>query len=258
MSDEIRYERRGPLALITLARAGKLNAISTPMSLRLREIFVELHTDPDLRVAVLCAEGKFFCAGADVKEYAGHSYAEFVAYQQGNRQLYDLIESNNKPVVAAVQGPALGGGFELALACDAIVAASDSYFALPEINLGLVPGGGGTQRLTRLLGRTRVKELVMTGKPIPAPQAMELGIANLLAPAGEVVEAALAYAETLAAKPPLAVQWAKRLVNQGPDAALSTALTLEQVALAGLFVTEDGREGIRAFVEKRKPQFEGK
>jgi enoyl-CoA hydratase/carnithine racemase len=157
-----------------------------------------------------------------------------------------------------VQGPALGGGFELALACDAILAAADSYFALPEINLGLVPGGGGTQRLARLLGRTRVKELVMTGKQIPAPEALALGIANALAPAGEVVEAALAYAETLAAKPPLAVQWAKRLVNQGPDASLSTALTLEQVALAGLFVTEDGREGIRAFVEKRKPQFEGK
>jgi enoyl-CoA hydratase/carnithine racemase len=258
MSDGVLYERRGRVAVVTLARANKLNAISTPMSLRLREIFAELHTDPQLRVAVLAAQGRFFCAGADVNEYAGHAYAEFVAYQQGNRQLYDLIESNNKPVIAAVQGPALGGGFELALACDAIVAAADSYFALPEINLGLVPGGGGTQRLTRLIGRTRVKELVMTGKQVPASEAVALGFANALAPGDQVLTAALTYAEQVAAKPPLAVQWAKRLINQGPDAALGTALTLEQVALAGLFVTEDGREGIRAFVEKRAPSFQGK
>jgi enoyl-CoA hydratase/carnithine racemase len=258
MSDEILYERRDPIALITLARPAKLNAISTAMSSRLREILAEVHAAEALRVAILAAEGRFFCAGADVNEYAGQTYAEFVAYQQGNRQLNRLIEDNHKLVIAAVQGPALGGGFELALACDAIIATEDSYFALPEVSLGLIPGGGGTQRLARVLGKTRVKELLVTGKRISARAGVDLGLVNQVVPAGQVLGAALEYARLVAARPPLAVQWAKRVVNQGPDAALETALTLEQLALAGLFVSEDGREGIRAFVEKREPRFEGK
>ncbi len=258
MTEHVRYETRGQVALITLDRAAKLNAISTPMSQRLYELLRDLDAGGEARAIVLAAAGRLFCAGADIREYAGHTYAEFVAYQQMNRRVYDLIEAHRLPVIAAVQGPALGGGFELALACDAIIAGEDVYFALPEVDLGLVPGGGGTQRLTRLIGRTRVKELVMTGRRIPAADALSLGIANRLAPPGQALAEALAYAEQIAARPPLAVQWAKRLVNQGAEASLPTALAYEQTALAGLFVTEDGREGIRAFVEKRRPEFRGR
>ncbi len=255
--ETIRYERQGSVAMVTLDRDAKLNALSTPMSVRLREIFGELHDDPELRVAVLAARGRFFCAGADVREYAGHTFAQFVQYQEGNRQLYDLIERNNKPVIAAVQGPALGGGFELALACDAIFAADSSEFGLPEINLGLLPGGGGTQRLTRLIGRTRVKEVVMTGRRISAQEALEMGFVNRVVSGQQVLESALEYVRQIADKPPLAIRLAKRLINEGTDAALVTALDYEQVVLAGLFTTEDGREGIRAFVEKRPPVFRG-
>jgi len=256
-TEHIVYERQGPIAVVTMDRDAKLNAISTPMSRRLLDIFTELHDDPDLRVAVLSARGRFFCAGADVQEYANHTYAQFVQYQQGNRQLYDLIERNNKPVIAAVQGPALGGGFELALACDAIIAAEESSFGLPEIGLGLLPGGGGTQRLTRLIGRTRVKEIVMTGRRIPAAEAHGLGVVNRVVPKNQVLDAALELSQTIAAQPPLAIRLAKRLINEGTDASLVAALDYEQIVLAGLFNSEDGREGIRAFVEKRKPVFKG-
>jgi enoyl-CoA hydratase/carnithine racemase len=257
MSEDILYERQGLVAVVTLDRDTKLNALSTPMSARLRDLFTQLHDDPELRVAVLAANGRFFCAGADVREYAGHSYAQFVQYQQGNRQLYDLIERNNKPVIAVVQGPALGGGFELALACDAIIAAEDSSFGLPEINLGLLPGGGGTQRLTRLVGRTRVKEIVMTARHISAQEGLAMGFVNRVVPAAQALQTALDYAREIAAKPPLAIRLAKRLINEGTDASLVAALDYEQVVLAGLFTTEDGREGIRAFVEKRPPNFRG-
>ena len=257
MSEHILYERQGSVAVITLDRDAKLNALSTAMSVRLRAIFAELHDDHDLRVAVLAARGRFFCAGADVREYAGHTYAQFVEYQQGNRQLYDMIERNNKPVIAAVQGPALGGGFELALACDAIFAAEDSNFGLPEINLGLLPGGGGTQRLTRLVGRTRVKEIVMTGRRISPQEALAMGFVNRVVPGPQVLDVTLDYARQIAEKPPLAIRLAKRLINEGTDASLVAALDYEQVVLAGLFTTEDGREGIRAFVEKRPPSFRG-
>ncbi len=256
-TEHILYERQGPVAIVTMDRDAKLNAISTPMSRRMLEIFTELHDDPDLRVAVLAARGRFFCAGADVREYANHTYAQFVQYQQGNRQLYDLIERNNKPVVAAVQGPALGGGFELALACDAIIASEDSSFGLPEIGLGLLPGGGGTQRLTRLIGRTRAKEIVMTGRRMSAAEAHTVGVVNRVVPPSEVLNSALEFARTIAAQPPLAIRLAKRLINEGTDASLVTALDYEQIVLAGLFNSEDGREGIRAFVEKRKPVFKG-
>jgi enoyl-CoA hydratase/carnithine racemase len=256
-TEHILYERQGPVALITMDRDNKLNAISTAMSLRLREIFTEINDSPVLRVAVLAARGRFFCAGADVKEYASHSYAEFVRYQQGNRRLYDMIERNNKPVIVAVQGPALGGGFELALACDAIIAAEEAYFGLPEISLGLLPGGGGTQRLTRLIGRTLVKEMVLTGRRVPAAEAKTLCFVNRIVPAAQVLDSALDLARIIAEQPPLAVQLGKRLINEGTDASLTAALDYEQVVLAGLFTTDDGREGIRAFVEKRKPSFKG-
>ncbi len=258
MSDNVLYEERDQVAVITLAREEKLNAISTPMSLRLREIFAKLNTDQRLRAAVLAARGRYFCAGADVKEYAGHSYRQFLEYQEGNRQLAELIERNAKPVIAAVQGPAMGGGFELALACDAVFAAEESVFSLPEVGLGLLPGGGGTQRLTRLIGRTRVKEIVMTARGIPAREALTMGIINAVVPAAQVLSAALQYAATIAARPPVAIRMAKKLINDGTEASLAAALDYEQAVLAGLFTTEDGREGIRAFVEKRPPAFPGR
>jgi len=257
MSDDILYEEQGPIAVITMARDEKLNAISTTMSVRLREVFTRLSSNERLRAAVLAAQGRYFCAGADIKEYAGHTYEQFVEYQEGNRALYDLIERNNKPVIAAVQGPAMGGGFELVLACDAVFASEESRFSLPEVNLGLLPGGGGTQKLTRLLGRLRVKEIIMTGRTISSREAATVGLVNNVVPAHQVLPVALEYARLISTKPALAIKLAKRLVNGGTDASLGTALDYEQAVLAGLFTTEDGREGIQAFVQKRAPSFRG-
>ena len=256
VSADVAFERFGPVAQVTLMRGHKLNAVTTPMSERLLTLFSEIDADPAIRVAILAAVGRCFCAGADIHEYAGHRYTDFVAYQRGNRRLNDLIEGNRKPVIAAVQGPALGGGFELALACDLIIACRDAYFALPEVSLGLVPGGGATYRLTRLIGRNRAKDLAMTGRRWSADEAFAAGVVSaVVQTADDAVASARQVADELAGKPPLAIQQVKRLVNDGQDPGLSSALSYEQAVLAGLFVTDDGQEGIQAFVAKREPRF---
>lgn len=256
-AEGVLYEEKGAVALVTFDRAEKLNAMNTPIVRRLTEIFEHIDRSGHIRAAVLVGKGRAFVAGADIEEYSGQSPAEFSAYQARGRRMYEAIESNSKPFIAAVNGFALGGGFEMVLACDLVVASSEAEMGLPEIHLGLLPGGGGTQKLTRLIGRNRAKEFLMMGRRMNAEEGLRLGVVNKVTDPGEVLEEALSLAERLARRAPYAVREAKRLVNQGAESHIEAALSLEQATLSNLYQTEDAREGIGAFVEKRKPNFRG-
>jgi enoyl-CoA hydratase len=224
----------------------------------LRRYAEALADDPDVRVLILTGTGRGFIAGADINEYEGVDQAAFDAYQRLSRQTFDAIERLPMPTIAAVNGYAFGGGFEIALCCDLIVASTSARFALPEVSLGLLPGGGGSQRLTRAIGKRGAKEMVMTGRRISPEEAQNFGLlARLVSPEG-LMDSALKLAEELASKAPLAVREAKRLIDDGVEASLPAALTLEQRVLSALFATEDAREGIRSFLEKRPPRFVGR
>lgn len=257
MDDQVLYEERGPVALVTFNREEKLNAMNSGIQQRLIELFDRIDRSDHVRVAVLTGRGRAFVAGADIEEYAGQSHAEFSGYQATGRRMYDGIEKNSKPFIAAVNGYALGGGFEMVLCCDLVVASREAELGLPEIHLGLLPGGGGTQRLARLVGRNVAKEFLMTGRNMTAEEANGLGIVNRVVDPDALMDDALDLANKLSRRAPYAVREAKRLVNQGVESPLEAALSYEIATLQNLYGTEDAREGIRAFVEKRKPEFRG-
>jgi enoyl-CoA hydratase/carnithine racemase len=256
-ADHVLYEEKGGVALITLDREEKLNAMNTPIVRRLTDLFERIDCSEHIRAAMLVGRGRAFVAGADIEEYSGQSFAEFSEYQTRGRRMYEAIESNSKPFIAAVNGFALGGGFELVLACDLVVASSQAEMGLPEIHLGLLPGGGGTQKLARLVGRNRAKEFLMTGRRMTAEEGFRLGVVNKVVEPEALVDEALGLAQRLARRAPHAVREAKRLVNQGTESHVDVALSLEQATLSNLYQTEDAQEGIKAFVEKRKPDFRG-
>jgi enoyl-CoA hydratase/carnithine racemase len=210
------------------------------------------------QVLILSGEGRAFVAGADIGPYETMTLAEFRAFQRLGRRVMEKMERLDCPVIAAVNGYAFGGGFEIALAADIIIAAENAKFALPEAKLGLLPGGGGTQRLTRAVGPYVARRMICAAETIDAQRAYELNIVTELAPKGEVVAAALALARKITADcAPLAVSMAKRLLREGLEASLPTALDMEMDSTALLFVTADKTEGIQAFVEKRAPEFSG-
>jgi enoyl-CoA hydratase len=251
------FERDGGAAVIRINREQKLNALNRTIFDVVMSYLDEVERDESLHAVILTGTGRAFCAGADIKEYWQQGLSAFTEFQHRGRRLNDRIEQHPKPVIAAVNGFAFGGGFELALACDLIVAGENAQFGLPEPSLGLVPGGGGTQRLPRIVGRNRAKELLLTGRRLNAQQAYEWGIVSALAPAGEEVSVACGLVDEIIRQAPLAVRAAKRLVNEGMNASLETALSYEQQTLTTLYSTADGQEGITAFVEKRPPTFTG-
>jgi enoyl-CoA hydratase len=251
-------DRRDQVAILRVDREDRLGALSREMVKALRRYAEGLADDPDVRVLILTGTGRGFIAGADINEYEGVDQATFDAYQRLSRQTFDAIEKLPMPTIAAVNGYAFGGGFELALCCDLIVASTSARFALPEVSLGLLPGGGGTQRLTRAIGKRAAKEMIMMGRRISPEEAQSFGlIARLVEPVG-LMGSALELADELVSKAPLAVREAKRLIDDGVEAPLPAALTLEQRVLSALFATEDAREGIRSFIEKRSPRFVGR
>ncbi len=213
------FERSGPAAIIRLNREKKLNALNRTIFDALMGYLDEIEHDETLQAAVLTGSGRAFCAGADIGEYWQKGLAAFSEFQRRGRLLHERIERHPKPIVAAVNGFAFGGGFELALACDLIVASEQAQFGLPEPALGLVPGGGGTQRLPRIVGRNRAKELLFTGRRLNAREAQEWGVVSSVVPAGEEVRAALQLIEAMSKQAPLAIRALKRLVNEGQDAA---------------------------------------
>jgi enoyl-CoA hydratase len=257
-ADDVQYREADGIAFITLNRPAKLNALGPNSFSLLDQHIARFAASPAARVAILHGNGRAFAAGADIEHYVGLSaleYADFIRF--GNAVQQNLIDCP-KPVIAAVHGFALGGGLELALCCDLIVAEADAQLGLPEAKLGLLPGGGGTQRLPRLIGTIRAAELIMTAWRISGEQAVAWGLALGTGESANALEAARALAGRIAATGPIAVRMAKTLLRDGADAPLAAGLKLEQSVGAVLYGTSDAREGITAFVEKRKPRFTGR
>jgi enoyl-CoA hydratase/carnithine racemase len=244
--------------MLRIDRADKLGALSSGLVAALGQQFAAAGADESVRVLVLAGTGRGFVAGADIGEYADADAATFSAYQRRSRAVFDALDSLSIPTIAVVNGYAFGGGFELALCCDIVLAAESARFALPEIRLGLIPGGGGTQRLTRAVGPRIAADLILTGRAISADEARQHGIVSEVVPDGELMPRARTRAGRLAANAPHAMREIKRLVRSAADLSLSAGLSAEQEALDVVFATEDAREGITAFVEKREPQFAGR
>ncbi|KAJ56029.1 3-hydroxybutyryl-CoA dehydratase [Actibacterium mucosum KCTC 23349] len=237
-------------------RPDKLNALSTPLMAEFDTALDAVAKDETVRVLVLRgAGGKAFVAGADIAEYQGDKRAAFIAYQMNSRRVFDKLEALGKPVICAIDGFALGGGFEIALCCDIILVTPNAQLGLPEGRLGLCPGGGGTQRLTRAVGKYAALDLMLAGWRMSGERAHQLGIA---AEVSEDLDAALMQRARACLKiAPLAQAEMKRLALQGPDAPAETAKSYEQEVLFRLYSTADGQEGIDAFLEKRAPEFKG-
>jgi enoyl-CoA hydratase len=251
-------ERSGAALVVTVNRPEKLNALSTPLLESLAGAFEEAEADDDVRVVVLIGAGeRAFVAGADIEEYSHLEHAGFVEYQARSRRLFTRIDSFTKPVIGAVNGYALGGGFEIALCCDVVIASETARFGLPEGLLGLCPGGGGTQRLTRAVGPFVANDVLLSARRLTAAEGHALGLVSEIVEPGALLAAALAKAEAMAKVAPLAARTMERLVRDAGDLELEDGLEQEQAALAMLRETADADEGIRAFVEKRSPRFRG-
>ncbi len=244
-------EQHGRVAVITFRRGEQLNAISTAMQAEITESFVALGTDDSVGAIVVTGEGRGFMAGADIKEYAAQSEAAFDDFQTRGRVMYDAIEANAKPVIAAVNGYALGGGFELVLCCDLVIAARGAKMGLPEIKLALVPGGGGTQRSVHRLGRNRANFLLMTGSIIPVEAFEAWGLVNEIVDPAELLPRALALATEIAQAPIEATSGLKSLTRFAEaEADLAGGLDEEGRLVRRLFRSDVAKERVRSFAEK--------
>jgi enoyl-CoA hydratase len=256
--ENLLLERDGAVALITISRPPVLNALNIQTIDELRRAVLDVTHDPAIRAVIVTGSGeKAFVAGADIKEFAGLSPAKGKELAQRGQHVFDLIENMGKPVIAAINGFALGGGCELALACTLRIAADSARLGQPEINLGLMPGYAGTQRLARLIGKGAALDLLLTGRQVAADEALRLGLVNRVVPAASLMAECRALAHELAAKAPVAAQFIIEAVNRGLEVSFDKGQFLE-ASLFGLTAsTEDMREGTRAFLEKRKPTFKG-
>jgi len=255
----VRVEVAGRVATVTLDRPEALNAISTELAADLAEAVEPLATDPGVRALVLTGAGeRAFCVGADLKQRAGFDDQGWFVQREAFRRGFAAVRRCPLPTVAAVSGFALGGGTELAISCDLVVAATDATFGLPEVRLGLVPAGGGTQLLVRRVGRSAARDLVLTGRRVGAAEALELGLADRVVPGGEVLTAATALAAELAGNAPTAVRMAKWALELGADLPLEAALEVEDQAWRRAVLSDDRREGIAAWIEKRDPEWPGR
>lgn len=247
----------GAIAWLTLQRPEKLNALSPDLLAQGVAAVNQIASSGDIRCLILRGAGRAFCAGADLS-----SMQEMTTTQAQRRfertNLWQALEDLPLPTIAAVHGYCFGGGCELALACDFRLAADSARFGQPEIKVGIIPGAGGTQRLPRLVGMTHAKELVFLGDPIDANEAYRIGLVNRVVPADGLADEARRWAEKLTALPPLSLRAAKTVMNRGRGLELSSALELERLGFASLFGTEDQKEGVRAFLEKRPPSFKGR
>lgn len=256
------YEVRDRVAVVTLNRPDRMNTLGSTMKPDLARAFFELARNNDqVRAVLITGSGdKAFCAGADIKERATDVVrgTEYFVRQKATHELFRNIEEFEKPVIAAINGVALGGGLEIALCCDLRIAASHARFGLPEIKLGVIPAAGGTQRLPRLVGEARAKELILTADLVDAETALRYGLVSRVVPQAELMTAALELSQRIAQHPPLAVRFAKRAINRGMQTDLDSGLEYERYAAAMIVDSEDRIEGMRAFVEKREPQFKGR
>jgi enoyl-CoA hydratase len=257
--ENIRFESADGIATLTIAREKQLNALNTATLLEIVQAVGDASKDRSLRALIITGAGeKAFVAGADIAEMASKSTASAREFSGLGHRMLASFETLDFPTIAAVNGFALGGGCELALACDLVYASDKAKFGQPEVNLGVIPGFGGTQRLPRLLGRQRAKEIIFTGDLIDAAKAKEMGLVLDVFPAAELLPRCREVAKKIASKGPLAVAQAKRVIEWGTDGDLRSANEMERQAFASLFGTEDLREGMKAFLEKRVPHFSGR
>lgn len=248
-------EEEGPVGIVWLNRPKVLNALNRAMVREILQAFEAYGQDDRIRVILIAGKGKAFAAGADIDEMAEEDSVSLELLNQFAD--WDRIGQIKKPIIGSVHGYCLGGGFELALLCDLLYAANDAKFAFPEINLAVMPGAGGTQRLTKLLGKTKALEWIWSGDMISAEEAFSSGIVNKLYPAEAIFEEALKFAKKLAEKPPLAVRLIKEAVNKAVDYPLQEGMYFERKNFYLLFSSQDQKEGMKAFMEKRKPDFKG-
>jgi enoyl-CoA hydratase len=261
MSDQVVKSevRADGVGVLTLARPDRLNAISAAVAERIAEVAASFRLDESVRAIVVAGEGKVFCAGADIAEFSElENPPAFAAFLGRLTRAFDILASCPKPSVAALHGAALGGGLELALACDLRIAEEGTRLGVPEIKLGLLPGAAGTVRLPRLVPEPVARRMLLTGEPIPAEEALRLGLLSGLVPPGSAFQAAGDLAARLAALPPLALAAAKRLLAPGVGLPEAAAVDLERQTVSMLFGTEDRVEGVTAFLEKRSPSFRGR
>ena len=257
--DNLLLARDGAIAFVTLNRPKVLNALNNHTLTELAACMASLKVDDSVRVIILTGAGeKSFVAGADINELAALSPVQGQAHARHGQLIFDAIEQLGKPVIAAINGFALGGGCELAMACTMRIAADTARFGQPEVNLGLIPGYAGSQRLPRLVGKGIAMEILLTGDMVGAQRAYEIGLVNRVVPAAELMSEARKLAQTLAAKAPIAVRFILDAVNQGLDAPLSVGEHLETALFGTIASSEDMREGTKAFLEKRKAVWQGK
>jgi enoyl-CoA hydratase/carnithine racemase len=255
----VRYEKKGSIAHVTVNRPQVLNALNTPTWTDLRAAFEEAKADASVRGVILTGAGdRAFIAGADISELAHVDAYGAEGSSRFGQGVLDLIENLGKPVIAAINGFALGGGCETAMACTIRIAAEHAKFGQPEVKLGLLPGGGGTQRLPRLVGKGRALQLILTGETISAQEAYRIGLVNEVVPVADLIGRAEAVLKQIAANAPIAVKFSLEATNRGMDTSQAEGLALEASYFGICASTEDKKEGTSAFLEKRAPQFHGR
>jgi enoyl-CoA hydratase/carnithine racemase len=253
------YEKKDAIAYVTVNRPKVLNALNTPTWKDLRTAFEDAQNDAAVRGVILTGAGdKAFIAGADISELAHASAVDAERSSRFGQQVLDLIENLGKPVVAAINGFALGGGCETAMACTIRIAVETAKFGQPEVKLGLLPGGGGTQRLPRLVGKGRALQLILSGEMISAQEAFRIGLVNEIVPPSQLIPRAEAILKQIASNAPISVKFALEAANKGLETSQSEGLLLEASYFGLCAATEDKKEGTTAFLEKRAPQFQGR
>ena len=249
-------ETRGPVGIVQLNRPQAMNAFNLTMLGEVFDALEALDKDESIGAIIVTGNEKTFAAGADIKEMADASYVQIMIEERV--KVWDRIRGIRKPVIAAVSGWALGGGCEFVLSCDMVVASESAKFGQPEITIGIIPGAGGTQRLTRLVGKHLAMEMVINNRTLTAQEAQHFGLVNRIVPIDGYLDAAVAFAEEIASRAPIAVRMAKDAVNAAFETTLTEGLAVEKRNFYPLFATEDQKEGMQAFIEKRKPNWKGK
>lgn len=259
MWETVKVERRDHYAVVTLNRPDALNALSTQMAKDIIDVMATLADETDVWAAAITGAGdRAFCVGADLKERKGMSKEEMIRQRELFVRAFSAVQFFRKPVIAAVNGFAMGGGFEFALCCDMIIAAEEAFLGLPEVGLGIIPGGGGTQNLPRIIGKNKAKELIYTGRRISGQVACEMGIANKVVPRSELLTVTEDLLKEITKNAPLSLEQAKRCIDIGTEVDIQAGLAFEAEAYNKCLYSEDRDEGLRAFNEKRKPNYKGR
>lgn len=258
MYQTIKYEVKNSIGYVTINRPETLNALNKTVLEELFDVFNQIDADENVRVVILTGEGRSFVAGADIGQMSTLTVAEGRQFGAYGHKVMNFMEKMEKPIIAAVNGFALGGGCELAMACDFRIASSKAKFGQPEVGLGIIPGFGGTQRLPRLVGKGMAKYLIMTAEMIPAEEAYRIGLVEKVVPAESLMEEAEKLAKTIASKAPVAVATAKTAINNGFDMDMKSASKFEIETFTAAFGSEDKSEGMSAFLEKRAPEFKNR